>query len=94
MNGKVKQLADASIEKIGSLEKRLSGAFKQIKPRQEFVHGVAERIQANSHAALLVERITSWRLIAIVVAAIVSLAVFLALLGRALAALLGKKPTV
>jgi hypothetical protein len=92
MNKKMKQLADASIEKITSLEKRLSGVLRPIKPRKEFVHGVAQRIQTGNKAAI-VDRIANWHLIAMLIAGFISLAVFLAVVGRVLLSLLGKKRT-
>jgi hypothetical protein len=90
MNTKMKQFADASMEKITSLEKRLSGVIRPIKPRKEFVHGVAHRIQAGTQSAF-VDRITNWHLIAILMAGLISLLVFLAVMGRVLLSLQGKK---
>ena len=91
MNTKMKQFADASMGKITSLENRLSGVLKPIKPRKEFVHGVAHRIQTGTQASFFVDRIANWRLIAMLIAGLISLVVFLAVLGRALLSLLGKK---
>jgi hypothetical protein len=93
MNTKMKQFADASKEKITSMEKRLSGVLRPVKPRKEFVHGVAHRIQTGTPAALFVDRIANWHLIAMLIAGLISLAIFLAVLGRALLSLLGKKRT-
>ncbi len=90
MNTKIKQFADASMGKIASLENRLSGVLRPIKPRKEFVHGVAHRIQAGTQAAFA-DRIANWHLIAVLIAGLISLAVFLAVVGRALLSLLGKK---
>lgn len=93
MNTKMKQFADASLGKIASLENRLSGVLRPIKPRKEFVHGVAHRIQTGTQTAL-VDRIANWHLIAMLIASMISLAVFLAVVGRVLMSLLGKKRTV
>jgi len=92
MNKKIKQLADKSMEKITSLENRLSGVLRPIKPRKEFVHGVAQRIQTGKQAAI-VDRIANWHLIAMLIASLISLAIFLAVVGRVLLSLLGKKRT-
>jgi hypothetical protein len=92
MNMKMKQLADASIEKITSLEKRLSGVLRPIKPRKEFVHGVAHRIQTGTQASI-VDRIANWHFIAILFAGLISIAIFMAVMGRVLMSLLGKKRT-
>jgi hypothetical protein len=90
MNNRIKQLADASRGKITAMEQRLSKVLKPVTPRKEFVHGVARRIQS---APRVVERITDWHLTAMLVAGLVSLALFLALVGKALLSLLGKKRT-
>ncbi len=92
MNTKIKQLADASMEKITSLEQKLSGVLKPIKPRKEFVHGVADHFQTGTQS-VIVERIANWHFIAMLIAGFISLAVFLAVLGRVLLSLLGKKRT-
>jgi hypothetical protein len=92
MNKKMRQFADASMGKITSLENRLSGVLRPIKPRKEFVHGVAHRIQTGTQAAF-VDRIANWHLIAMLIAGLISLAVFLAVVGRVLLSLLGKKRT-
>jgi hypothetical protein len=89
---KMKQFANASMEKITSLENRLSGVLKPIKPRKEFVHGVAQRIKTRTQATF-VERIANWHVIAMLIAGVISMAVFLAVLGRVLLSLLGKKRT-
>ena len=91
MNEKMKRYADASMGRISSLENRLSGVLRPIKPRKEFVHGVAHRIQTGTQATFLVDRIANWHLIAMLIAGLVSLAVFLAVAGWALVSILGKK---
>ncbi|MDP2994315.1 MAG: hypothetical protein WC901_08440 [Candidatus Margulisiibacteriota bacterium] len=92
MNTKMKQFADASMGKITSLENRLSGVLRPIRPSKEFVHGVAHRIQTGTQAAF-VDRLANWHLIAMLIAGLISLAVFLAVVGRVLLSLLGKKRT-
>lgn len=92
MNMKMKQLADASMERIVSLEKRLSGVLKPINPRKEFVHGVAHNLQTGTHAAF-VDRIANWHLIAMLIAGLISMIVFLAVIWRVLLSLLGKRRT-
>ncbi len=92
MGPKIKKFADASRGKIASMEHRLSGVLRPIKPRKEFVHGIAQRIRKTQQTAF-VDRIANWHLIAMLIAGLVSLAVFLAVLGRALLSLLDKKRT-
>jgi hypothetical protein len=85
-----KKLAEASMGKINSLENRLSGTLKPIAPRREFVDGLGRRIQTGTQAAF-VNHITNWHMLAMLIAGLVSLAVFLAMLARAL---LGRKRTI
>lgn len=92
MGSKMRRIADASKGKILSMERRLSGVFKPIKPRQEFVHDVAQHITTTPRVTL-VDRITDWHLLALLIALLVSIAVFLSLIWRALLSLLGRKKT-
>jgi len=88
--GKGKNLPDASMAKISSMENRLSGALKPVAPRQEFVHGLGQRIQAGTRTGL-VHTVAQWPILALLIAGFVSLAVLLAMVMRALLALSGKK---
>jgi hypothetical protein len=85
-----KRLAEASMPKINSLENRLSGTLKPIAPRREFVDGLGRRIQTGNQAAFVIH-LTNWHMLAMLIAGFVSLAVFLAMLARALLSLTGKK---
>jgi hypothetical protein len=91
--GMGKRFADASMAKFTSLENRLSGTLKPVAPRKEFIHGLGHRIQAGNRAAF-VNHVANWHILAMIIAGLVSLAVFLAMASRALLALLGKKRTV
>jgi hypothetical protein len=88
--GKGKDLADASMAKISSMEQRLTGALKPVAPRQEFVNGLGERIQAGNRSSF-VYTVANWHVLAMLIAGFVSLAVLLAMVARALLALSGKK---
>jgi hypothetical protein len=88
--GKRINLADASMVKISSMENRLSGTLKPISPRQEFVHGLGQRIQAGNRT-IFVNTLGNWHILAMLIAGFVSLAVLLAMVTRALLALSGKK---
>ena len=83
MDSKMKQLADATKGKIFSIENRLSGVLRPIKPRREFVHGVAHRIQTGTQATFFVDRIANWHLIAMLIAGLISMAVFFSRLSLA-----------
>ena len=90
--GMGKRFADASMAKISSLENRLSGTLKPVAPRKEFINGLGQRIQAGSRPTF-VNPVANWHLFALLVAGLVSLAVFLAMVARALVtAMIGKKP--
>jgi hypothetical protein len=90
--GMGKNLANATLAKISLLENRLSGTLKPVAPRQEFVHGLGQRIQAGNRASF-VNHVTNWHMLAILIAGLVSLAMFLAMVARALLALAEKKRT-
>ncbi len=90
MGSKMQQLADTSRGKILSMEHRLSGALRPIKPRTEFVHGVARHIRETPRVTL-VDRISNMHFTAFLIAILISLAVFVALVGRALLSLVDKK---
>jgi hypothetical protein len=85
-----KKLADASKAKITSIENRLSGTLKVVKPRQEFVHGLGQRILTGNQGTL-VNRVVNWHILAALIAGFVSLAVLLAMTVRALLMLSAKK---
>jgi hypothetical protein len=93
MNKKMRQLADLSLEKFTSLENRLSGVLKPIKPRKEFVHGVASHIQSGTRTTI-VDRIADWHFVAILIAGILSLSVFVIIIGRVMGILLKNKRSI
>jgi hypothetical protein len=88
--GKGKDFADASMAKISLMENRLSGTLKPVAPRQEFVQGLGQRIQAGNRTGF-VYTVANWHILAVLIAAFVSLAVLLAMTMRALLALSGKR---
>jgi hypothetical protein len=85
-----KKLADFSMAKIATLESHLSGALKPVAPRQEFVHGLGHRIQAGNRTTVT-GQFFNWPTLAMLIAGLVSLAVFLAMVARALLALMKKR---
>jgi len=91
MGSKMRNTSDFSVGKTTSVERRLSNVLQPIEPRKEFVRGIARRIRTKPRVAF-VDRIANWRLIAILIAGLVSLTVFLTVLGRAILSLMGKKP--
>jgi hypothetical protein len=88
--GMGKRFADASMAKISSLENRLSGLLRPVAPRKEFIHRLGHRIQSGNRATL-VNHVANWHVLAMLLAGMVSLAVFLAMVARALVSLVGKK---
>jgi hypothetical protein len=87
-----KNLADATLAKISLLENRLSGTLKPVAPRQEFVHGLGQRIQTGTRTTF-VNPATNWHLLAIIIAGLVSLAMLLAMVARAILMQTGRKRT-
>jgi hypothetical protein len=90
--GMGKRFADASMAKISSMESRLSGALKPVRPRQEFVHGLSQRIQTGNRTSL-VNHVANWHFLALIIAGFLSLAVLVAMVTRAVLMALGKKRT-
>ena len=90
--GMGRKLVAASVARISALENRLSGTLKPVAPRREFVKGLGQRIQSERRTTL-VNRIASWPILAMLIAGLVSLAILLAMVARALLALSGKKRT-
>ncbi len=78
-----KRFSDASMAKIASLENRLSGTLKPVAPRKEFVYGLAQRIQSTQRPTF-VDRVAEWHLFALLAAAVVSMAILLGFLVRAI----------
>ena len=87
-----KNLADATKAKISLMENRLSGTLKPVAPRQEFVHGLGQRIQTGNRTTF-VNPAANWHLIAILIAGLVSLAMLLAMVARAILSQSGKRRT-
>lgn len=88
--GMGKRFADASMAKISSLENRLSGLLSPVTPSKEFIHGLGHRIQKGNRATI-VNHIANWHIFALLIAGLVSVVVFLAMLARMLVSLMGKK---
>jgi hypothetical protein len=86
------KLADASRAKISLLENQLSGTLKAVAPRREFVHGLGQRILAGNQGTF-VDQVVNWHILAALIAGLISLAVMLAMVARALLMLSGKKRT-
>ncbi len=81
---------DAAKAKISFMENRLSGTLKPVAPRREFVHSLGQRILSGNQGTL-VSRVINWHILAALIAGLVSLAVLMAMLARALLGLSAKK---
>ncbi len=90
MGTKMQQFADASMGRILSMERRLAGVLQPVNPRSEFVHGVARQIRTTPRVTL-VDRLSNGHMTALLLALLISLAVLVALVGRALLSLLDRK---
>jgi hypothetical protein len=86
-----RRLVELSKAKISSLESKLSGSFRPVAPRREFVRGLGHRIQ-SVNPATIVDRFASLKLILLAAAAVVSFGVLVLVGVRAVAALFDKKP--
>jgi hypothetical protein len=90
--GTGKKPTGASMAKISSMENQLSGILKPIAPRREFVQGLGTRMQVVNRVSL-VNQVANWHILAALIAGLISLAVLLAMVARALLSLSGKKRT-
>jgi len=80
--------------KLKSLESQLSGVFKPVPPRKEFVRKLSQRIQGQPRQVLLVNHLADWHFFAMLAAGFLS-AVVLVLVGiRALLSFTNRKRPV
>ena len=77
----------ASKNRIVELEHRLSGVLKPIKPRQEFVKGLRQRIDVL-HKPSIVGNLSLFQLLFVILAGVFSAAVLVVMGTRALLSLL------
>jgi len=85
--GVTQRLVEASKDKAASLERRLAGFLKPIRPRQEFVRGLRQRIRVSDQP-IIVHKFTRREFIFLFVSGLVSVAVLLVLGVRALFSML------
>ena len=69
--GVAKHFIDASKATYSSIEKRLSGVFRQVPPRREFVRGLGRQIQI--HPPAISHRLTDFHFFMIMLASMFSL---------------------
>jgi len=75
--GVAKQIFDASKATINSLEDQLSGVFKPVPPRKEFVNALGNQIQAIRQQPTIIHRLSNTHFILLLVMGIVSLGTLL-----------------
>jgi len=80
---KRQELIEASREHLRTLEAHLAGALRPIQPPRGFVQHLRERVRLPE-PRLLAKRLTDWQFILIVVGGVVSAAVLIATVARAL----------
>jgi hypothetical protein len=85
-----KKPAETSKTNISSMEERLLGTLKPIAPRREFVRGLGRHILAGNQG-ISMNKVADWPVLAALIAGLVSLAIFLAMVARALLSLSEKK---
>jgi hypothetical protein len=87
-----KKTVDGTKVKTSSMEERLFGTLKPIAPRREFVRGLGQHILAGD-PGISINQATDWSVLAALIAGLISLAILLAMVARALLALSTKKRT-
>jgi hypothetical protein len=78
-----RQFVDASKATLNSLENQLSGVFKPVPPRKEFVHRLGNQIQ-SIHQPTIVHRLTSTHYLLILMASLLSIGTLLVVGARAI----------
>lgn len=86
MSGKG-QKAKGSSDLVGSIESRLSGIMKPVKPNPAFVNNLRDRFQAVQHPAII-QRFNNLQFITILVAGILSVVVLVTMGAKFLVNLL------
>jgi hypothetical protein len=81
------KLVEVSKDKVASLEKRLAGILKPVRPRGEFVRGLGQKFQAI-RPSVVVNRFSRREFVFLVIGGLLSLSVLLALGVRAMISLL------
>ena len=86
------QFTNSSSNAVGSIESRLTGLLKPVKPNPAFVDNLRDRFQVVSHPAMI-HRFSNLKFITMVVAGILSIVVLVTMGTRVLINLLlpGKK---
>lgn len=92
MNTSMKHFTDTSLEKISALEKKISAVLRPIKPRPEFIHNIANRINTPVKAAFIDHK-ENWQFTAMILGAALSLAVLAAIIARVVTSLIVKHRT-
>jgi hypothetical protein len=85
-----KNATNNSQERFHSLEAHLAGTLKPIKPRGDFVQRIRSRIPLPE-PGLIAERVGNWHLVLIVVGSVMSVAVLIATVARALFHFFGRR---
>ncbi len=81
------QIINTSIDRLGSLETKLTGLLQPVSPRPEFVNTLRQRIQITSQPAW-VSRFNNLQFIVILVTGVLSGVVLMTMLARVLVNLL------
>ncbi|MBU2611382.1 MAG: hypothetical protein KJ606_10635 [Chloroflexi bacterium] len=82
-----RRLVEASKDKAALIEKRLAGILKPVRPRQEFIRSLRQRIQVTNQPAI-VRRFPQRQFTFLLIAGIVSSAIVLVMGVRAFFSLL------
>ena len=81
------QIANVSNDLVGSIESRLSGIMKPVKPNPVFINNLRDRFHAVQHPAII-QRFSNLQFITILVAGILSVVVLVTMGAKFLVNLL------
>ena len=78
-----KDLIDASKERISTIEVHLAGTLRPVTPPRDFVRRMRDRIRLPE-PRVIAKRLSNWEFVLIVVGGVMSVAVLIATVARAL----------
>jgi hypothetical protein len=82
MAGQWNNVAGNNADKLVSLEEKLSGAFKTVTPRKEFVTEVAKHIHSGSRVNYVLNHVSRWHVFAMLAAGVISFFILMGVLSR------------
>jgi hypothetical protein len=91
MAGQLNHAVENNTDKLVSLEEKLSGAFKPVIPRKEFVNEVAKHIHSGNRVNYVLNHVSRWHVFAMLAAGVISFFILMGVLSRWIATFPARK---